>query len=519
MGKRNRLRGLSIRDNSFETRELSLTKVVEGPGPSNQAIILIFTLIVLLAYGYQIFSYSISLDEEMYALSDQIGTARAWISQTRWAMGATAFLIPSVIGPAISVGVGVSLFALAIWRIANSFFKLSGIWLIASVSFAATYPVMIFAFEFDTIAFGLGIGFIYALFAFEFSIKQGFRAQLLAVLFFALAIATYESLSIFTLIALVAYALQTESWQVIKQSIWGLVGGFLVSKALAMILISVTGIKLDTYLNSYFQVIGLITDPTRRIGLAISDMASLYSLSEARFGLSNFWGSAVFFVLAFSAAVFAVFDALRTKKILGLIATSAAILLPSVMQLLSEWPLPLRIFIFIPAQILSLAAINRHYVMKFGAISKRTFRIVFACLAALGVLGNAAQINRVVSTSRTAYALDQQVAHDIYLEKAKAFPAQILDLVPFRMMGHIERIPTKMKPVLPSEAVGISLFGFAPGETFRVTNFLNTQGVLFSPDSTLNEELDRQLEQMPSYPTPGWAKGFNGTMLVKFSDE
>lgn len=484
-----------------------------------QSLLLVYIGVVLLTYGYQIFSYAISLDEEMYALSDAQGTAHAWLSQSRWAMGLASFLVPSVLGPAVSPGVGVALFSFTIWRVAHQFLKLKGLPLLLSASMAVSLPVMIFAFDFDTIAFGLGIGFLLCWLSLTFISRDGLKNNLIASLLFATALAIYEPLALFIIIVVAAQSFQNPSASFLRKIIWIVLSGTLTSKLVSYGFSFFLKIQVDGYQSSYLQLDGLISDPLLRVSQTMANMSSLYELSGARYGLDNPWGKAAWAIL-FTSAIMAVFhQGGKEGRTIRIFSLAILLLLPSGLQLLNEWPLPLRIFIFLPAQVIGLSAIF------FQLASSKRFEkrpIVIAIITvflSLAVLGNASQTNRIIATSRTAYVLDQFVAHEIEIEKAKLFPESTRDAIPLRMMGQISRVSTRIKPVLPSEGVGVSLFGFGLGETFRVTRFLSTQGILFTPDSAENPELDRLLRQMPSYPSPGWAKAYQGTFLIKFSVE
>lgn len=520
MGKKSKLKRIRAENSEtfIETNGDELRKTLEFPTLGTSAAVLIYATTLLITYGFLVFSYALSVDEEMYALSDPVGTAMAWMSQTRWAMGFTAFLIPSVIGPAVSVGCGIALFALSVWKIALDILKLRGWALLLSASFSATYPVMVFAFDFDTIAFGLGLGFVAVWLCLKFLQRDGLSNKLLAAAFFAITVSTYESLSVAVLLMVATLVFLHPSANLVKEATKVAVIGFVSSKVIAFALIFILQLRIDPYIGSYFQISQLIQRPFERLNFAITDMSNLYSFSASRFGLSNFWGQALVMTLFIAVIVATLIKLKKRGTVLRIIAVFLIITLPMLLQSLNEWPLPLRVFIFLPAQALGLFAILfsvrplRRQWLQYGA------GVLIVAITSLAVVGNASQTNRIAATSRTTYALDQAVAYDIFKAKEQEIPGRSLVEVPFRMMGKISRASTKMKPVLPAEAVGVSLFGFAPGETFRVTNFLNTQGVLFTPDSSDNSLMDAELRNMPNYPSPGWAKNYQGTLLVKFSD-
>ena len=61
-----------------------------------------FVLAVTMTYGFEIFSFHLTLDEELFGEATQGSYALLWLAQGRWAMGALTMLVPSPVVPVVS---------------------------------------------------------------------------------------------------------------------------------------------------------------------------------------------------------------------------------------------------------------------------------------------------------------------------------------------------------------------------------------------------------------------------------
>lgn len=130
-----------------------LIALAGAPAPGLKSFIV---FLLLLLYGYEIFDFSLSIDEEIYAYSPD--TWLWWIAQGRWAMGLLTRVFPPVASiPVLSTvmfctGVGVSAYVLArvLFRTPAAQWAFAGIFV--------SSPLWPHIAEFNTLSWGIGIG-------------------------------------------------------------------------------------------------------------------------------------------------------------------------------------------------------------------------------------------------------------------------------------------------------------------------------------------------------------------------
>ena len=113
-------------------------------------------ILLLLLYGYEIFDFSLSIDEELYAQFPDTWTW--WIPQGRWAMGLLSRVFPPVasvpvLAPAMfCTGLGVSAYLLArlLFRTPATQWAFAGMFV--------SSPIWPHVVEFNTLSWGIGIG-------------------------------------------------------------------------------------------------------------------------------------------------------------------------------------------------------------------------------------------------------------------------------------------------------------------------------------------------------------------------
>src|SRR2546423_130479 len=135
----------------------ALTAVLAEPAPHLKS----FTIVLLLLlYGYEIFNFSFSLDEELYG---SIYEADWWllaIAQGRWAMGLLDRVIPPIGNiPMISTVIFCAGLGVSGWLLARVLFRRNS----AQLAFVGIYvssPLWPHLVEFNVSSWQIGIGYV-----------------------------------------------------------------------------------------------------------------------------------------------------------------------------------------------------------------------------------------------------------------------------------------------------------------------------------------------------------------------
>jgi hypothetical protein len=87
--------------------------------------LLLFVSALGLTYGYEVFSFNLTIDEEVVVGLGTVQYATQWVAQGRWSMGILTLAIPSPVVPAVSTGIGVALSGFAWWMLSRRYLAMT----------------------------------------------------------------------------------------------------------------------------------------------------------------------------------------------------------------------------------------------------------------------------------------------------------------------------------------------------------------------------------------------------------
>src|SRR5258706_1782122 len=124
---------------SLSPEKPNSSKLTAVMGASAAHLTLFTVCLLLLLYGYEIFNFSLSIDEEAYSTDNVL---QASIEQGRWAIGLFAYMLPPLGGvPVLSTvifcaGLGVSACILArvLFRINGAHWTFAGLFVASPLS-------------------------------------------------------------------------------------------------------------------------------------------------------------------------------------------------------------------------------------------------------------------------------------------------------------------------------------------------------------------------------------------------
>lgn len=473
---------------------------------------LVLVLALLLTYGYGVFTFALTIDEESQIGSDSLDRARLALIEGRWAMSAFALLLPSPVVPVVSTGLGVALSGWAWWHLCRHKLDLTPWRACMAAALAGTVPVLAFMFSFSTVAMPIGMGNVLVV-GFTLGLtSKTWRGRALGIAAGAAAIGVYDAFFIALLATGLAFVVARPTKMVAAYGLFGAVASFLISRLLGQIFGWLFNVPSSSYASSFFDVTGLLNHPRTRLLEGWGEIARVVSLDSGTFGLSSPL-LAVSCVALLALTIVGLFLSPKDQpRVLSLrvIAILGVLALPVMTSVLSP-SLPLRSMVYLPYILISLCVGASLCLDKLRAIPMRVAAIALAVVLSGTVVAHATITNRLFSSAATTYALDQQLAYSIGKEKGRLIPGSANLESPMIISGLHSWPSTPLTRA--TESLGRSFFDW---DEYRGIQFLRSQGVLVhyatEDDSA---RLTEQIEKMPSYPADGWVALAGDVLLVK----
>jgi hypothetical protein len=478
--------------------------------------LLLFIFTLLLTYSYEVFSFNLTIDEEVVGGLGTVQYATQWIAQGRWSMGILTLALPSPVVPAVSTGVGVALSGFAWWLLSRRYLGMTAPQSALAAALAGTIPVLAFIFSFSTIAFGVGVANLLLVPYLRGLHYRSWHARVLGLLAGATAIGIYDTFLAALAALSLSFIIRRPQVRSAAVSIAMPIVAFGLSRAMGELTSVVANAPQDAYLSRYVDVAGFLADPGVRSIIAYNNVMKTLALSTERFGLNSPWlAIALLLLAALAFAAVLVPKAPLGKKLIRLASLLLLVLIPFGSEAISSGAVPLRSMLYLPVITLVLASVAVRGLRLMKPLPRQTTRAIVAAVIVLGVLGNATISNRLFASAETSYALDQDLAFTIGQEKDKFLGGDNRKSLPIKISGGHSWPDSPMTPT--RETLGASFFEWNGGAVQRVAAFLRMQGVkVHEATPQQAEEAWVSLDAMPVYPQPGWITVHNGVLLLKF---
>ena len=499
---------------SQRNRPIDKDSALAGPGYVWPLVI--FAAVILISYGYEIFSFNLSIDEDITAANDQLARFLGSISEGRWSMSLLWLILPNPVTPAVSTAIAVGGSAVAWWLLSRHKLRLTPWQSLAAAAAAGTVPTLAFMFSFSTIAFAVGIANLLVVGFFAGLSSPKWWHKGLAVAAGAAAVGVYDTFALALAAVGLALVWQRRTWTSLALA----VGGTALSYGLATAIVTVEGRVFDQprseYVRSFIDLSGLAAHPLSRLRESLGDVWSTITLSEERFGIHSPWLAVLLLLLvAFSLLSIIVTRLPLMQRLLRVVALGGVVALPVAAEAITA-VVPLRSMIYLPIIIIVLFAMSVEGSVwlraRTPAVLPEILRTAVAGLILLAVLGNAVIANRLYSISTTTYNLDQQLAFDIGQEKDILFDGNNQINPPAVVIG------THTWPAgsftAPRETFGGSMLNYgAP----RSLAFLRAHGVLLEyPTEAQTAAATALAPTLPRYPEPGWVSMQGDVLVINF---
>lgn len=479
------------------------------------AVYFALTLVVLMSYGYELFNFHLTIDEEMHG--SQAGMWHAWIAQGRWGMALSNYiLIPNPVVPVVSTFIGVLGLTLGVASILNSAFELDRVGLTAITAIAVTIPTLAFSLTFSTIAYGIGVGCM-ALAAANLLLKRHDWGSLAGACVLAgLAIGIYQ-----TFVFVVAMIAVVFVWHVnaikkenvvasVARSTIFVLGGMLFYAIINIVVLKSQSVDMR-YVGQFIDINGFIHDPASRLVDSSKRVIEIIGLSPERFGIGSIWMRCLVLVAVALGVAYPLFNK-DFRSLLGAIAIAFSLLAIAVFaDAIAQGGAPLRSVIYIPVGVGAFIAYAYTVSGKLG-------KFVLLLLCGLSVVGNSQINNHLFASSAIAESRDRMLAQEIIAEARRLDPSHAVG-VPYKIEIVGNHSWGRNGIQSKSETFGASFFEWDGGNRYRVAAYLSLNGLASTGAS--NEERERAYTKgvsMPRWPNQGWVAISNGILILKFDD-
>ena len=483
---------------------------------SNVAAYFVLAAIILLSYGYEIFNFNLTIDEETHTIFGG-RVHRDWISQGRWGMALLNYLLlQNPITPVVSVFLGVAGTAVGLFVYLNDTYKISRLGILSIAALAITTPTLSFVYTFSTLAYGVGFAFFALAVSNSLIFRRDWGSLLIACLLAAFAISVYQTFVFVLAMFVVVHAVhnraesRSAAFVLYKRLTVYFLGG-----VLAYLLVNYFALKaasMDTkYVGQFIDIKGLFQHPFQRIMASAGRVEDILRLRSRLFGIHSFWLSAVIFVSVVFSFVYPLLKK-QYGKLLHAGAISISILMIMVLaDAIAPGGAPLRSVIYIPVGIAIIVA------SAFAVIGQRG-RGVLIAISCFAIIGNSMINNHLFASSVSAEFKDRMLAESIIDEVRKLSSGKDKnEVLKIEVLGNHAWPATGIQS--KSETFGASFFEWDAGNRRRIAAYLSMNGQAAVGAS--EEERVRVYEQakaMPAWPDDGSIAFVGDVLVLKFGD-
>lgn len=493
----------------------------------NKFIIIFSFLVAFFTYGYELFNFSLSIDEEIDSFR-KASDANAYIFVGRWGLYfLNLFFQPTSVLPYFPTIIALVCLSLSsVIFVTQTPGKLSSK-LVFSILYISN-PIHSYYLAFNTSGMYYTMGLVlttiaYLMFRYTMENRNNYlRNYSLTILLLGFSISLYQSHLVFFLV-FVAYFIFIESLSpegLQRKFLWRIIQGLLFVISLSLIFYKI-GDKLTRYyflpadLNTSiyldnFSKWGEIPEKQILINLYHETIAFLTGtgVSGGILGLSL--KSIPIIILIILIIIFSLKRSLL-KNTISAIVFFALILSPFLLMFFTGVKLPVRAMIPLTLMIALLWLIAYR---QSGAILRRLMFV-----SALLIVTNNTWINtRFFYSSYISWQADRDIATRIIERIYQLDPPKKNDKISVAFSGNYAHPQNEL--FFKSETHGASFFEWDRGEPFRISPFSKTTGVNEIKTVSLNliKHYKSEIEAMPSWPDKGSVKLFDNIVVVKFSE-
>jgi hypothetical protein len=477
----------------------------------NAKFVIYLICILAFCYGYEIFNFNLTIDEEIHAGSSI--QWREWIAQGRWGMAAlNYYVVRYPIAPVVSASIGIVGTAFGLALFFQEKFALNPIKAFVSTAVAISIPTFSFTFTFGTLAYGIGVAFLSVNLAFHLITSKNLGLNFIGCILASFAVSIYQTF-IFVVFLLIVFQLNNiaeknvdPAKQLGLRFLVFFVGALTFYFLINYVCINAFGIDTK-YVSQFIDFKGLMNDPVARIGKSSKRVFEILALRPNYFGVDSYW-----LLLLFVVSLFSILSSSAKSSRIFLVNCMAIVAVCSTFVLadaIATGGAPIRSMIYLPVGVGIIVAIA---LSNAGAKSAS----VLVALSALAVVGNSQISNHLFMSSVSAESKDRLLAHDIIKAVREIRPELTnYSILKLEVIGGHDYASSGIQS--KSETFGASFFEWDSGNRHRIAAYLRLNGIA----TVAASEEDRMnvvevVRSMPVWPRDGWLRIEKDTLILKF---
>jgi len=480
---------------------------------SDLAMYFILTLIMLLAYGYEIFNFNFTIDDELHVHVENFFLG--WLAIGRWGIGLLSYVVPHPVTPAVSTALGVSGIAIGMLIVLKSIFDMDRIGILLVTAIGATIPTFPFILVFSGNGYSIGIGFITIAIANLLIQNKNIHSLIKACLLAAFAISIYQTfvfvLAILIITQIHYFHIKSENANLSVDHTMYPILFFLGSVTLYIgvnFIFQQTFSTKSAYISNIIDITGLISNPFNKISFAYNQILDIINLEPKFFGIKSIW---LKIALLTSLTVIIVNLFKQFRFTIGVIIVVAIVSLIIIFSLSLTNAILLRALIHIP---FGIAIILAYSYELSGKYTKPILVIVYA----LTIIGNAVINNHLFASAVSAEFQDKMLAYTIINEVRRIKPENAQNAeYKIEVIGNHAWLTNAIQS--KHDIIGASFFEWCDGDRNRIAAYLRLNGLnVIKAEVKDKIGLYNQIKNMPVWPKAGWVSVIDDTLVLKFSD-
>ncbi|MBN1924563.1 MAG: glucosyltransferase domain-containing protein [Prolixibacteraceae bacterium] len=493
---------------------------------NNKLLILFSLLVAVVSFGYELFNFTFSIDEELDSFTRGVDHTRR-ILTGRW--GAYYFnllLFPHSVMPFLPVLITLVCLAFAVvFYIGNEKGDL-----LSKLVFSAiliSFPLHAYYLTFNILNFSIGIALVLSAFSFFISAKlvDGDRFKwslfLLAIPVLIISLGVYQGMMMVYPVLVIGHLLfqllnKNENLD-FRKFIFGI--GIYLS-VFIVVFIFYQAITAGLKILYFGEVItkGIYIDTFIMWGrLPVKDIIVKVAHSILAYLSGNaFYGSISMksLIILVPFIIYLIFKKIKEThfRVLALFLFGLLLIFPFGVMVYVGKGLPPRTLLALPFMLAMLWFISFHFLNKWGK------RVLLVC--AVGFFLINANINtRLFYSTYVAWQADRDMANRIVERIYNLDINQKQKKVPLAFIGQYKHQTNEL--FYKSDVFGASFFSWGNGRSDRMISLIRYIGedrFIAAPKNKV-KSLKGEFEKMPVWPYKGSVRKINGVVVVKLSDE
>ena len=494
----------------------------------NRYIIIYSLLIAIFSFGYELFNFSMSIDEEIDSFRNA-SESYVYVFVGRWGL----YFLNQFVSPHSTMPYFPTL--IAIFGIAgSSILFLSSIKdnIIAKLIFSTifiTAPIHTYYLAFNTSGYYYTIGMVLTTFAYlSFknaieSNKIDWKYYMISIFLIAFSLSLYQALLAFFLVFVAYYTLNFTIQQpkIYLNQILKIILSLVIICGFGFLIYKLGDIITRYYLTdpiskghtSYLEKFTTwgkwpIDQTFKHLFLSTKQYLFGKNIYTGEFGLSIKTLMVIFpfisyFIIRKTSGYFAKFVAFLLLIIL--------ILSPFVVMYLNGFNLPARALMSLPLMIAILWLMTYRYAGPF-------LRRIIILSAFVILINNTYTNTRLFYSTYISWQADRDMANRIIERIYNLNPPMVANHIQVLFVGKHEHTANEL--FFKSDVHGASFFEWNPGTQYRIISFFRTLGMeeLIAIPKEERAQYKDQISKMPSWPSKGSVNLIDSVTIIKLSE-